>query len=202
MLLYGASGHAKVICSCLESQNIYISAIFDDDVSIKSLNNYKVIGKYNPHYLVTEPIIISIGNNSTRKNISEILIHNFGIAIHASVYVDEFSIIGEGTVIFHNAIIQRDVLIGKHVIVNTAANIDHDCIINDFVHISPNVALSGNVKVGEGTHIGTGASIIQGVTIGKWATVGAGSVVIRDVPDFAVCVGNPSKIIKYNNTNE
>jgi len=59
--------------------------------------------------------------------------------------------------------------------------------------------LAGNVEVGEGTHVGIGASVIQGVKIGKWATIGAGAVVIKDVPDFAVVVGSPARIIKYNN---
>jgi len=53
------------------------------------------------------------------------------------------------------------------------------------------------VFIGEGTHVGIGASIIQGIKIGKWATIGAGAVVIRDVPDYAVVVGSPARIIKY-----
>jgi acetyltransferase EpsM len=53
--------------------------------------------------------------------------------------------------------------------------------------------------VGEGTQVGTGASIIPGVKIGKWASIGAGAVIVEDVPDFAVVVGNPGKIIKYLN---
>jgi len=52
--------------------------------------------------------------------------------------------------------------------------------------------------VGEGTHIGIGATVIQGIKIGKWATIGAGAVVIRDVPDYAVVVGNPARIIRHN----
>ncbi len=70
--------------------------------------------------------------------------------------------------------------------------------LEDFVHISPNVAIAGGVKIGEGTHIGIGACIIPGITIGKWVTVGAGAIIIKDVPDFAVVVGNPAKIIKYS----
>lgn len=38
----------------------------------------------------------------------------------------------------------------------------------------------------------------KGVKIGKWVTIGAGTVVLNDVPDYAVIVGNPGKIIKYN----
>jgi acetyltransferase EpsM len=50
--------------------------------------------------------------------------------------------------------------------------------------------------------IGIGAILIPGITIGKWVTIGAGTVVLSDVPDYAVVVGNPGKIIKYNKLNE
>ena len=52
--------------------------------------------------------------------------------------------------------------------------------------------------VGEGTQIGINATIRQGINIGKWATIGAGAVIVKDVPDYAVVVGNPGKIIRYN----
>jgi acetyltransferase EpsM len=70
--------------------------------------------------------------------------------------------------------------------------------VEDFVHISPNAALAGNVHVGEGTQIGIGATVMQNIRIGKWVMVGAGAVIIRDVPDYAVVVGNPGRIIKMN----
>ena len=43
---------------------------------------------------------------------------------------------------------------------------------------------------------GAGATILPGVCIGRHAIVGAGSVVTKDVPDYAVAVGNPAKVIK------
>ena len=45
--------------------------------------------------------------------------------------------------------------------------------------------------------IGTSATILGGITIGTGAMVGAGAVVTKDVPDYAVVVGNPAKVIKY-----
>ena len=68
--------------------------------------------------------------------------------------------------------------------------------------MSPNVSLAGNVTIGEGSHIGIGSCVIQGIKIGKWATIGAGAVIIKDVPDYAVVVGNPGTIIKFNKENE
>ena len=45
--------------------------------------------------------------------------------------------------------------------------------------------------------IGIGAVIIQGIKIGKWAIIGAGAVIVNDIPDYAMVVGVPGKIIKY-----
>jgi acetyltransferase EpsM len=58
------------------------------------------------------------------------------------------------------------------------------------------VVLCGTVKVGEGTLIGARAIVIPGKKIGKWVTIGAGSVVVKDIPDYAVAVGNPARVIK------
>jgi acetyltransferase-like isoleucine patch superfamily enzyme len=52
--------------------------------------------------------------------------------------------------------------------------------------------------IGEGAMIGSGALLFP-VTIGKYAKVGAGSVVTKDVPDYAIVVGNPAKLIGYTN---
>lgn len=47
--------------------------------------------------------------------------------------------------------------------------------------------------------IGANAIILKGITIGKGAVIGAGSVVTKDVPDYAIVVGNPAKVVKYRN---
>ena len=47
----------------------------------------------------------------------------------------------------------------------------------------------------EGAHVGIGATVKQDITIGKWSVVGAGAVVVNNVPDNAVVVGNPARIL-------
>lgn len=195
--LYGASGHCKVIIDILLLNSNKIGIIFDDDVNKKEI--LKILIKHSSRFDLTsnENLILSIGNNYIRKQLSLKLNVNFVSAIHPKAIVSNFVSIEKGTVIMAGAIINPEVKIGKHCIINTGAIVEHDCTINDFVHISPNSSLAGGVFVDEGAQIGIGAKVIQGIKIGKWAIVGAGAVVIRDVPDCAVVVGNPAEIIKY-----
>lgn len=196
MILYGASGHAKVIIDILLKNNVEVSRILDDNPKNMEIFNIPVEKAFLSEEDSSEKMIISIGSNEIRKSISEKYTFDYQTAIHPTAVISDFSKIGEGTVVMANAVINSSSQIGKHCIINTSAVVEHECKISDFVHISPNASLAGNVEVGEGTHIGIGACVIQGVKIGKWAIVGAGAVIIRDVPDFATVVGNPGRIIK------
>lgn len=55
----------------------------------------------------------------------------------------------------------------------------------------------GDVRIGNDVWIGTGATILSGVRIGNGAVIGARSVVAKDVPAYAIVVGNPGRVIKY-----
>lgn len=57
-----------------------------------------------------------------------------------------------------------------------------------------------NTRVRRGASIGSGATILGGVTVGEYAMVGAGAVVTKDVPDRAVVVGNPARVIRTIDT--
>ncbi len=200
--LYGASGHCKVIIDILYSRSIAIDAIIDDNPIITSLLQYNIVKPENFDFAKIKNMIISIGNNHVRKVISGKLNVQFSKAIHFNSIISKEAKIGYGTVVMAGAIINSGVLIGNHCIINSGALVEHDCIINDFVQISPKATLAGNISIGEGTQIGIGATIIQGIKIGKWAMVGAGAIIIKDIPDYAVVVGNPGRIIKYNKENE
>jgi acetyltransferase-like isoleucine patch superfamily enzyme len=78
------------------------------------------------------------------------------------------------------------------------ALIGHESHIGHSVFIAHGVSISGCCEVGDGTFIGTNATVLPRVRIGRWATIGAGAVINRDVPDYAVVVGNPARVIKTN----
>jgi len=197
MLLYGASGHAKVVIDCLIDLDISVDGIFDDYSDLMSLNGYDVLGEYDTVEFPDERIVVTVGDNITRKKIVDKISHKFGKAvIHPSSSVSKYAHVGVGSVVFHRSVIQSGASVGKHCIINTSSSVDHDCEIEDFVHISPKVTLCGKVKVAEGTHIGAGATVIPEVTIGKWCVIGAGAVITQNLPDYSLVVGVPGKVIR------
>lgn len=200
LILFGASGHGKVIADIAKSIGLTIDKIWDDNPG-KELNDYLV--EKTPDFIPNDTeLILSVGNNDTRKKLAVRFAQaKFQKLIHATVCVGTGVQIGEGTVVMPGAVINADTKIGRHVIINTNASVDHDCTLEDFVHISPNATLAGNVNIGNGTWVGAGSTIIQGLKIGKWVVVGAGTVVISDVPDNCTVVGNPARIIKKHETN-
>ena len=203
MILYGARGQAKVIYDLILSNNQLLEYLIDDNPP-EEFPHHLPVYKPEEHLLKDKKLIIAIGNNQIRKRIAKNIesLCVFETMIHRSAYISRFTEIDEGTVIMPKVCINAEVKIGKHCIINTGAIIEHECIIEDFVHISPNATLAGNIKVKNGAHIGLGALIVQGVVIGENAIIGAGAVVLKDVPDHAVMVGNPAKILKYNNQHD
>jgi len=202
IILYGASGHGKVIIDILNAAGVKIKSVIDDNPKAKSILGIPIAKTSDFDMSSLGKTIISIGNNKVRKKLSNALNANFIIAIHPSAVISSNISIGEGTVVMARVAINPDATIGKHCIINTNATIEHDALIADFVHICPGVSLAGNVTIGEGTQVGIGAAVIQGISIGKWVTIGAGAVIIKDIPDYAIVVGNPGKIIKYNSIND
>jgi acetyltransferase-like isoleucine patch superfamily enzyme len=127
--------------------------------------------------------------------------------------------IGPKTIIGRSAYIDADVQIGANCKIQNNALIYSPAVIADGVFIGPGAILTNDlnprainetgtlksaadwkvqrVEILFGASIGAGAICVAPVTIGSWAMVGAGAVVIKDVPDFALVVGNPAKQIGW-----
>ncbi|MCC5929809.1 MAG: acetyltransferase [Cyclobacteriaceae bacterium] len=196
MILYGAGGHARVLLDCLLSVGENIPLIFDDDPEKTQLMGIEVHNHYSGIMHQYDKIIIAIGDNRTRKKISEKIEHRPGSLSHSSAIISPFAYIGEGTVVLQGAIVQAGAVIGRHVIINTGAMIDHDCIIGDYTHVGPGSVICGGVKIDEGVLIGAGAVVKPSIEIGSWSILGAGAVVVKNVIRQAVVAGNPAKALK------
>ncbi len=126
------------------------------------------------------------------------------------VNIREFNEIGDNVSIGALTVIEHHVRIGNNARVHSQVFVPEYSVIEDNAWLGPNVVLtnakyprSPDVKkslkgpvIKKGAKIGANATILPGIVIGENALVGAGSVVIKDVPDGAVVIGNPARKIK------
>ncbi len=195
MILYGAGGHAKVVHDCIISEGNIIHGVFDDNLSKKSFLGFDVISPYSANHFTREKLIICIGSNRKRFELSKIIKHKIGTTIHHTAFLPESFEVNLGIMVMARSAIQTNATIGKHTIINTGAIVEHDCMIDDFVHIGPGAVICGNVKIGFGAFIGANVTILPGLSIGKWTTIGAGSVVVEDIEEGSKIAGNPAKLL-------
>lgn len=195
MVLYGASGHCKVVMEIVEALGLPIEYIVDDNPEIKELLGYEVRRNCD----IYDDAIITIGKNWIRKQIFEqIKVNRYVTAVHPTAIVSPRATIGDGSVLMQGAIIQSCAHIGKQCIVNTGASVGHDVTIGDFVHVASHATITGGAIIEEGTWIGASSVIRQGVHIGAWSMIGAGSVVVDDIPDNVVAFGNKC-VVRHKN---
>ena len=117
--------------------------------------------------------------------------------------------IGRGCNIGQNVVISPDVVIGNNVKIQNNVSIYTGVILEDDVFCGPSMVFTNVINprshvsrkdeyrqtlVGRGATLGANSTIVCGHTIGAYAFVGAGAVVLGDVPDYALVVGNPSRI--------
>lgn len=120
--------------------------------------------------------------------------------------------IGEGCNLGQNVVVSPDVVLGRNVKVQNNVSIYTGVICEDDVFLGPSMVFTNvtnprsavnrkseyaRTTVKHGATIGANATIVCGHDIGRFAFIGAGAVVTKNVPDYALVVGNPSKQIGW-----
>lgn len=137
-----------------------------------------------------------------------------GTKIWHFTHVQSGAKIGKFCVLGQNVNVGSNVMIGNYVKIQNNVSVYEGVTLEDYVFCGPSMVFT-NIKdprskypqvgsqyyvktlVKEGASLGANCTIVCGVTIGRFAFVGAGSVVTKDIPDFALVVGNPSRIVGW-----
>jgi len=209
LVVVGAGGHAKVVLDNLRARGGFeIVGVLDRDSALWNMRvgGAPVLGgdEQLPRLLadgVRHAVVGvgGVGDNRPRQRLFEMLQRQgfeLVAAVHPAACIAPSTVLGRGVAVMPGAIINAAAQVGDNAMLNTACVVEHDCRIGDHAHIAPAAVLAGGVRVGAGAHVGLGARIVQGMAIGARAIVGAGAVVLRDVPERAVVVGVPARILR------
>lgn len=118
------------------------------------------------------------------------------------------AVIGENCNLGQNVVVSPKVVLGNNVRVQNNVSIYEGVICEDDVFLGPSMVLTNVINprsavsrknefkttiIRKGASIGANATVVCGNTIGRYAFIGAGTVVTKDVPDYALIIGNPGR---------
>lgn len=151
----------------------------------------------NPDYFAHETAVIDPGSTI-----------GAGCKIWHFSHIMTGCVIGDHCNIGQNVVVSPEVVLGKNVKVQNNVSIYTGVICGDDVFLGPSMVFTNVINprsainrkkeyakthVGTGATIGANATIICGNNIGRFAFIGAGAVITKDVPDYALVVGNPAR---------
>jgi len=135
-----------------------------------------------------------------------------GTRIWANANILEGAIIGENCNICDSCYVEKGAIIGNHVTLKNGVAVFNGVTLQDDVFVGAGVAFINDrnprsnrsdawvlekTLVQKGATIGANATLMCGITIGSYAVIGAGSVIIKNVPDHTIVVGNPVRWVGY-----
>lgn len=136
-----------------------------------------------------------------------------GTRIWANAHVQEGATIGTDCNIGETCFVERGAVLGNGCVVKNGVSIWDGVELEDGVFVGPNAVFTNDLvprtklirpdyqlvktRVEYGASIGANVTIVCGVTLGRFSMIGAGAVVTKDVPLYALVVGNPAKIIGW-----
>jgi sugar O-acyltransferase (sialic acid O-acetyltransferase NeuD family) len=212
LILIGSGGLAREVVALLEGSTDHKPVgLLDDDTALHGADiaGLPVLGGIDS---VSEhsdaDLVVCTGSGRSRRLITERLVRSgIGISRHATVIAPDVRLpsdcaVGPGSILLAGVVLTTAVSIGRHAVLMPHAVCTHDDLLGDFVTLCAGVTLGGSVAIGDEAYLGMNSAVKQGVRVGTGAVLGMGAVLLADLPDNEVWVGNPARAIDYGESRE
>lgn len=192
--VYGAGGHSREVADLVDACGHSVAGVVDDQAAgVHRPTGLTIRGELAE--LEYEAVTIAIGACDARARLYDVVSKSCRLPVlqHPSASVSPHALIGGGTQVMQNVVVNSCAAVGVNVILNVGCFVAHDCAVGAHSHIAPGVLMSGGSRVGERCFIGAGAVLLPGVCVGDGSTIGAGAVVTRDVAAGETVAGVPAR---------
>ena len=201
--IIGASGFSSEVIEALSDSSVSIAGVFDDDTRLRERNSSGLpyLGVVDEFFSNTPPdclYVLAIGDNAVREKLDRRCATERKIplsVIHPAACVSAEARIGEGAYIAAFAFVGPRAVLGRQALLNVGCSVGHDAVLGDYVQVCPGARLSGHCKVGVGAFIASNAVVPPNGRIGQYARLAANSFASHPVPDHALAVGVPARIL-------
>lgn len=213
LIILGGSGIGMIAASIAQELGYYKVLGFLNDYEPKGsmigkYDKIPVIGKTNDmdNFLDDKNNVFFIAyvgmqnEEAVFKKITSLKIptDKFATLIHPSAIIPKgFCKIGNGVLMAPLSQLSPDTTIEDNCILLPNSFVGHDSTLRQFAHIASNAVVGANVTIGRAVHVGTNATIREKVNIGDFSLIGSGAVVLNDVEENAIMVGNPARLLRH-----
>lgn len=202
LAIYCAGGMGREVLDLARSVNRWEQIVFVDDVTSQRVCNGAPVYRFSEIKCFKDNIefVIANGEPSARNLLyDKVKQANYGLTKIISSHCDisSSSNIGKGCILFQSRI-SPNVCIEDNVAIEFGVDIGHDAVIGKHVVLNSMSFIGGYTHIGERTYIAPGALLKDRISVGRDVIVGLGAVVVRDVLDKSVVVGNPARKIRDN----
>ncbi len=196
--IFGTGGFGREVLECVldcgtPPQNV-VFVVDDAYYKEEQVLGFKVLRL--SELSVDYKVVLAVGDPAARRGVVDRMPDwvEYKTIIHPSARVSRWARIDTGGIIMGGCVVTVGVVILPHVHLNLNTTVGHGVLIESFVTVSPGVNISGEVWIGELSYIGTNAAIREGINVCNKTTVGMGAVVVADISEPGVYVGNPARL--------
>ena len=202
LAIYCSGDAGRDILNLVQKENKWEKIIFIDDV----VDSREVCGVDVYRFAELESlrgnVEIAIGNGepTNRKKLFEkIKDAGYPIAtiVAKSANIQSGAQIGEGCILY-DCVVATDAMIHANTVVGGGSAVGHGDVIGENCVIGARVFIAGNCQIGDLVYIAPGALLKDRIRVGDFAIISMGAVVLRNVKEKSIMIGNPAKRIGMN----
>ncbi len=214
LIIAGGQGNGAIVAQIVEDLNSvdrqWEIVGFLNDREVEPINGYPILGKVDSDsvapYLLDENVYFFYSLISLKLNYKWLSkLHDLGIPIsrfatvvHPTAVVSKDAVLGKNVCVHALSIIGPNTRVGNFVQLFGHAMLGHNSQVDDYAYVTSNSVVGAYAHLKQGAFLGINSTTLDRVTLGEWSIVGQHSNVIRDVPDYAIVVGNPAREIGRN----
>jgi acetyltransferase EpsM len=211
VIILGAGGDAKVIAETLSNSTVQskkklrLTGFLDDALYGTNFCGLPVFGGLNDWKKLGDDVFFISAIQKVRdmprrtQRIEEIGIpsERWVNVIHKQAFISEDTVLGKGIFISAFVSIQPGCTVGDFATMRAGAAMGHDSTLGRHGYMGPNSTLCGKSIIKEAGHLGPNAVVLDDKVVGRFAIVGIGAAVTKNIPDFAIAMGNPARCFGY-----